>query len=100
MEQAIEYARIALRMHQSHAEAFPADTHARHKLAGAYLALAHLYGLMAAKAEDDAVRAQYRQEACDLYQRAKPILGNVPDVGLDRLRDRDGLQRLREACAS
>lgn len=55
---------------------------------------------MATSTEDDRLRAQYHQEACSFYHQAQPLLDRVPDVGLDRLRDHAGLQRLREVCTS
>lgn len=100
IEQAIDQAQTALKMRQSVAETFPADTKARHKLAGAYLNLAHLYDLKANRSEDNATQVQYHQEACNFYRQAKPLLDTVPDVGIDRLRDHEGLKRLREVCKS
>ncbi len=98
--QAIEHAQTALKTRQAVAETFPADTKARHKLAGAYLDLAHLYDVMATEANDRTMQTQYAQEACRLYRQAQPILDQVPDVGVDRVQDRDVLKRLREECPS
>lgn len=99
-EQAIEHAQTALKMRQSLAEVFPGDIKARHKLAGAYLDLAYLYDLMATHADNSVAQTRHRQTACRFYRQAQPILDDVPDVGTERLRDRDGLKRLQAVCAS